>query len=174
MVSILKSAEATTFFRPLAALMAAVALISCSFSPPGAPAGSRQPPLYVLKFVPYSQDEALVAYFTLANAATNQVAAAGQLRLQVFTQTQLSLGSGPGMTLRNILYDDTFSIGATNFHWETYGSLFRVNDLAFRFVIPYSLLKKPVRKGRVVTIQMKFWPDGATNVLEARRSVSLY
>ncbi len=157
------------------------AFISCSFSPPASPAGSKLPPMYIIKFVPYAQDDSLKAYFTMADSRTNQVAADGRLKIQVYTTTSLSLGAAPpseptpgGMTIKNVLYDNTFAIGATNFHWESYGTFLTVKDLSFHFVIPYAHFKKPVRRGRVATLMIEFHPDGTTNVLAFAKNVSLY
>jgi len=161
-----------------ALLLLAVGLTSCEFSRPPAPAGSHLPPRGILKFVPYASDGRLVAYFTLADASTNQVASDGDLRIQIYTTTSLSLGGGPpsggGMVLRRPLYDNTFAVGVTNFRWETYGNFFTVKDLAFRFMVPYEAMKGPVRKGRVATVEIMFHPDGATNTLVARRNVAFY
>lgn len=159
-------------------LTLAIGLASCEFSRPPAPAGSHQPPRGILKFVPYASDGRLVAYFTLADASTNQVASGGDLRVQVYTTTSLSLGGGPpaggGMVLRRTLYDNTFAIGVTNFRWEVYGNFFTVKDLAFRFTVPYEAMTGPVRKGKVATVEINFHPDGATNALVARRNVAFY
>lgn len=161
----------------LGALALSLGVASCEFSPPPAAAGSREPPRWILKFVPWASGGRLVGYFTLADAATNQVAWGGSLRVQVYTSTGVSLGGGPpggGMTLRRPLYDNTFAIGATNFHWERYGNVFTVQDLAFRFAVPYEAMAGPVRTGRVATVEITFAPDGATNALAARKNVVLY
>lgn len=162
----------------LAAAILALSLASCEFSRPAATPGAGGPPCWILKFVPWAADGQLTAYFSLADAATNQVAWGGSLRVQVYTSMNVSLGGGAtengGMTLRRPLYDNTFAIGATNFHWEQYGSFFTVRDLAFRFAVPYEVMKGSVRKGKVATVEIAFVPEGATNTLIARRNVFLY
>ncbi len=162
----------TTLF--LAAL--ASTLVGCSFSQPAAPAGSHQPPQYILKFVPLAREGAVRAFFTLADAATNQMAAAGTLHVQVFSSSTLSLGdgSGGGMSLRRVFYDNTFAVGVTNFHWESHGGIFSVDDLAMRFVVPYENFTHPARQGHVVTVQIEFQPDNGTNLLATSRRVILY
>ena len=154
-------------------------LTACSISPPEAPPFSKNLPAHILKFVPYSQNDSLVGYFTLADQSTNQVAAAGSLKIYLYTSRSLSLSSEgqdtkEGMKMKTVLYDQTFAIGATNFHWETFGSIFRINDLAVRFAIPYSHFKAPVRRGQVVNIQIDFRPDGGTNLLSSIKIISLY
>lgn len=165
------------FFYVLGVLLAG-GLASCEFSQPPAPPGAHGPPCYILKFVPWAADGRLLAYFTLADAATNQVAWGGSLRVQVFTSTGFSLGGGApadgGMTLRRTLYDNTFALGTTNFHWEQYGSVFTVKDLAFRFAIPYEAMAGPVPKGRKASVEITFTPEGATNALAARKNVIFY
>lgn len=165
------------FWGALGVLLAG-GLVSCEFSQPPAPPGAQGPPCYILKFVPWAADGRLLAYFTLADAATNQVAWGGSLRVQVFTATGIRLGgdapAGGGMTLRRTLYDNTFALGTTNFHWEQYGSVFTVKDLAFRFAIPYEAMNGPVPKGKRATVEMVFTPEGATNALAARKNVIFY
>lgn len=151
---------------------------SCNISPPPAPKGSNLPPRYIFKFVPEGHDGTLKAFFCLADVHTNQVAANGRLRIQVYTETSLTIGdatpTADGMKVKSSLYDNTFSIGATNFHWDTFGSMITVQDLAFHFVVPYENFKKPVRRGRVATVAIEFHPDGQTNVLVSSKNASLY
>ena len=152
---------------------------ACSFSQPPAPPSSKNPPVAFLKVVPYSENHALVGYFTLADSATNQIAAEGQLTLRIYTKTKLSLNSSGagqtgGMTWKNTLYDHTFLIGTTNFHWETFGSIFVVRDLNLRFAVPYANFKTPIQPGRVVTVELELRPDSGTNVLFSAKQVSLY
>ncbi len=154
-------------------------VISCSLSPPAAPILSKNLPVHILKFVPYSQNDSLVGYFTLADASTNQVASAGSFRIHLYTSRNLSLSSEgqdekESMKMKNILYEQTFAIGVTNFHWETFGSIFKVNDLAVRFAIPYSYFKTSTRRGQTVSVQMDFRPDGGTNLLSSTKNISLY
>ena len=150
-------------------------LISCSFSRPAAPAGSKGLPAYLLKFVPYSKNNALMGYFSVADAATNQVAAAGQLRIQIYTFTGLTMGnSGSTVRWKKIAYDNTFVIGVSNFHWESYGNFFTVKDLACHFMVPYEHFQTPVRRGKVVTVQIDFRADGGTNEISSQQNVSLY
>jgi len=150
-------------------------LSSCSFSRPPARAGSKGPPSYLLKFVPYSKNNALMGYFSLGDAATNQVAAAGQLRIQIYTFTTLTMGNSPSaVRWKKIVYDNTFAIGVSNFHWESYGNFFTVKDLACHFMVPYEHFQTPVRRGRVVTAQIDFRADGGTNNISSQQNVSLY
>jgi hypothetical protein len=154
-----------------------VFLVSCTLSAP--PATEKTQPSFVLKLVPYSKDQNLISYFTLADSHTNQVAANGLLRVQVYTTTSLSFSSGEGtayqgLNMRNILYDGNFNVGVSNFHWESFGSLLKVNDLACRFVVPYDRFTKPFAKGQMATVEITFRPDGANKQIRSASKVSLY
>jgi len=121
-----------------------------------------------------------MGYFTLGDASTNQVAASGLLRIQVYTSMGLNLKSpssssvAEGLKVKNILYDNTFAIGATNFHWETFGSILTVRDLACHFAIPHTEFKTPVHRGKVVAVQLEFCPDGNSHLLGTTRHVLWY
>ncbi|MBI4025911.1 MAG: hypothetical protein HY360_13075 [Verrucomicrobia bacterium] len=164
---------------PALAILLTAGLLACSLSRPAAPPTSKNPPAYVLKFVPYAHKGALNGYFSLADAATNQIAASGRLRLHVHTTTSLSIGASQGtpsggMKIKTTLYDNTFAIGVTNFHWEKFGSILSVKDLVCRFTIPYPHFKVRPRQGQVAAIEMEFHPDLCANVLAVSRNVSLY
>ncbi len=152
--------------------------MGCSFSRP--PAKNIQgTPVQILKWVCYSKEGAIHAYFSLGDPATNQVASSGTLRLRVFTTSNLSVvmedhQAGSTMVLQNNLYDGSYGMGITNFHWETYGSFFRVEDLVVRLRIPYESLRTRVPPGRVVTVRMDFTPDNSTNRLAAAQKIVLY
>jgi hypothetical protein len=154
------------------ALIIAGGLVSCSLSRP--PSESATPPAYILKMVPYSQNDALLGYFTLADAHTNQVASSGLLRIYVYRMVSVSVGGASGMPVKTTIYDSAFPIHATNFHWKTYGSLVRVEDLQFHFAVPYSYFKVPIRRGQVVSVQVDFTPQSGTNTLTITRNISLY
>ena len=150
-------------------------LSSCSLSRPAAPPGSKGLPVYLLKFATYSQGDALMGYFSLGDASTNQVAAAGRLRIQIYSFTGLTMGdSGNSVRMKKYFYDNTFSIGASNFHWESYGTLVHVKDLVCRFMVPYEHFQVPVKRGKVVTIQIDFRPDSASREITGKQNVSLY
>jgi hypothetical protein len=152
---------------------------SCNFSQPPAIPSDHTVPTYILKFVPYTHNDTLIGYMTFGDQATNQVASAGLLRLTVHSTARLSVDSGngsssTGMKMKTIFYDNTFSIGVTNFHWETTGTFFKVQDLEFSFAIPYSNFRIPVQRGKIVDIDVQFQPTGTTNSLTARRTTVLY
>ena len=155
-------------------------LLACELSPPPSPPASKKPAVFLLKFSAYAKNNALNGFFTLGDAATNQVAANGRLQLHVYTSTTLALGnaagqSAPGgMKVKSTLYENSFAIGVTNFHWEQFGSLVTVRDLACHFAIPYANFQHPVQRGRVATIDMEFSPDGGSNNFSTSRNVSLY
>lgn len=157
-----------------------LALLSCDLSRPPAPPASKNPPAFLLKFSAYAKDGALLGFFTLGDTATNQVAASGRLRIHLYTSTALAMGDSAGasvaggMNVKSSLYENTFAIGVTNFHWEQFGSLVTVRDLACRFAIPYTSFQRPVRPGRMATLDMEFNPDGSSNNFCASRKVSLY
>jgi hypothetical protein len=133
-------------------------------------------PVYFLKLVPYAEKDALRGYFSLANVYTNQVAADGKLKLEVFTSTGISIGenSSGGVRMRTLLYENTIPISATNFQWETMGALLRVEDLTCRFVIPYEHFQRPFTRGKLATLQVTFYPEGTSTALTHSRNVSLY
>lgn len=150
------------------------ALLSCTISAP--PSKNVGNPKYILKFVPTSHDDQIIGFFSLADSETNQIAAAGNVRLQIYTTTTVSMGSAsaPGMKLQNTVYDNSFAVGVSNFHWETFGSFVKVQDLACRFVIPYNAFRQPIMRGKVVTVKMEFLPDGGSNRLEMAKNISVY
>lgn len=158
------------------ALILAGAAASCSFSPPAAPTGSKSPPTRILKFVPYSQGKALIGYFSLVDSATNQIATSGRLRIEVYKMAGLKIGnSGSSLRIKNPFYDNSFAIGISNFHWESSGTIFSVNDLVCRFKVPYANFQVPVRPGQVYQVRIEFYPDTAQDqALSSERNVSLY
>ncbi|MDD2710460.1 MAG: hypothetical protein PHV34_20975 [Verrucomicrobiae bacterium] len=157
------------------ALAVAGLLVSCNFSRPPAEAGSKKPPERVIKFVPYSKDKALHFYFCLADSATNQVAWGGVLKVQVYRDISMKMGNaGTGIQMKHYYYDNSFSLGATNFHWESMGAFFKIRDLTCRFKVPYASFQKPVQKGQVVKVRMEFKPDETSTVLAVEKNVSLY
>jgi len=173
----LRSFQLQMLFAGVAAILFVFAT-ACSFSRPPA-IHPQNKPVRVLKFVPYANDGAVRAYYTLADAETNQVAANGTLRIRLFTTTKITImqnqtATVPGLTMQNILYDRTFEVGATNFHWETYGTFLRVQDLAMHFIVPYENMTPPVPLGRVATMEIHFMADGATNRIAASRHIVLY
>lgn len=151
-----------------------VFISSCNFSPPPAPASSSQVPQYLIKFVPYAKDQAVYGYFSLANAATNQVAADGSLKLVVYSTLGVSVGEGSPMRLKNVLYENRFDVSSTNFQWESYGSVLNVQDLALKFKIPYENFKTAPKSNQVVTVEMEFRPAGTTNVFLKNKRIILY
>jgi hypothetical protein len=128
-----------------------------------------------MKFVPYSHDKGLNGYFSLADAATNQVVASGSLRIHIYKISGLQIGSsGSALRMKNTFYDNAFAIGVSNFHWESFGSIFSVKDLVCRFRVPYSNFQIPVRRGQVYTLRVEFTPDTSQTAIVAERNVSLY
>jgi hypothetical protein len=132
----------------------------------------------ILKFVSHSQDDHLLGYFSLGDYQTNQVAWDGVLRLRLQSGMALNLsseeeGSSP-LRVSKTFYDQVFAIGATNFHWENYGTILKVDDLVFRFSIPYDHFKQSVSRGKTVRIQMDYSPKGAPQTLSATRDIVLY
>ena len=63
----------------LAACLVLSGLASCNLSQP--PAKFQNPPAYFLKVVAIARKGTLAGYFSLADAATNQVASDGSLRI---------------------------------------------------------------------------------------------
>ena len=155
----------------------ALLLVSCSISKPPAPPTSKLPATSVMRFIAYAKEDAVRGYFTLADVNTNQVASAGELHLHLYTTTLVSLGGGDattGMPIKTTLYDGSFVIGKSNFHWESSGSMVQVNDLACKFAIPYSTFKRAVKRGKVATLRMEFRVQGTDTRLEKEEGVALY
>jgi hypothetical protein len=147
-------------------------------SAPPSPSGKTQPAL-ILKLVPYTKDNSIITYFTLADSKTNQVAGNGLLQVQVYTTTSLSFSSGEGNSyngigMKNMLYEGSFNVGKTNFHWESFGSLLKVEDLACRFIIPYDRIEKKFTPGKLATMEVNFRPEASSQNLRGRAQFSLY
>lgn len=162
-----------SFMLPVAVIL----LSSCEVSAP--PAKAKSEPAFILKLVPWASDDQINAYFTLADANTNQVAANGQLKIQIYTTTSLSFSRDDsplqkGPDVRNILYDGILNVGVSNFHWETFGSVLKVNDLACHFVVPYANFSKPVKRGKMATVEITFRPDNGRGNLRGSTKISLY
>lgn len=161
------------------ALIMMCGLASCNLSRP--PAILQTPAAHFLKFVAIARQGNLNGYFSLCDAATNQVAADGALRIQVFSTANVSMGSSDGkqtlpgaMKLKTTFYDNAFAVGASNFHWESFGSFIRTHDLYFRFTIPYANFKLSPPLGNQATVQLDFTPKNGTNVLSVAKNVMMY
>lgn len=161
------------------ALILMLGLVSCNLSRP--PAILQTPATHFLKFVTIARQGHLNGYFSLCDSTTNQVASDGALRLQVFSMASVSMGSSDGkltlpgaMKLKTVFYDNTFAIGVSNFHWESFGTFIKTHDLYFRFAIPYANFKLPPRLGSQATVQLDFTPKNGTNFLSVAKNVILY